>query len=337
VSIREAIAAVAGGRSLTARETAATVDAMVEGAATAAQIGGFLMALHVKGETVDEICGAVHALRRHATPVRTPSGVVVDTCGTGGDARGTFNVSTAAALIVAAAGVRVAKHGNRAMTGAVGGADVLEALGLHLDVSPAVLERQLAEVGIAFLFAPRLHPAMARVAAVRRELGVRTIFNLAGPLANPAGVRRQVIGVFATRWIRPMAEALVRLGAEHAFVVAGRDGLDEITLTAATDVAEVRESTVCERVIEPEDLALPRCSLDALRVADTGAAAAVVRGILGGTPGPCRDVAVANAAAALYVAGASASVREGIPVAAEAIDSGRAQAVLERLVRSAAG
>lgn len=336
MTVREAIAAVAGGRSLTEREMAAAVDAMVGGEATPAQIAGLLMALQMKGESVDELCGAAQALRRHATSVRTPPGVVVDTCGTGGDARGTFNVSTTAALIVAAAGVAVAKHGNRAMSGAVGGADVLEALGLRLDVTPAVLERQLTEVGIAFLFAPRLHPAMARVATPRRELGVRTIFNLVGPLANPAGVRRQVVGVFAERWIRPMVETLARLGAERALVVHGRDGLDEITLTTATDAAELRDGAVRELVIEPEDLGLPRCSLDALRVQDIPAAASAVRGVLGGAPGPCRDVALANAAAALYVAGASATLRDGITAAAEAVDSHRAQAVLERLVRSTA-
>ena len=337
MTIRAAIAAVAARRSLTEREMAAAVETMMAGRATPAQVAALLMALHMKGESVDELCGAARALRCHATRIRRPPGVVVDTCGTGGDARGTFNISTTAALIAAGAGAVVAKHGNRAMSGAVGGADVLEALGLSLDLPPELLERQLAEVGIAFLFAPRLHGAMARVAGPRREIGVRTIFNLVGPLANPAGVRRQVVGVFAEHWVRPMAEALARLDSEHALVVHGRDGLDEITLSQATDAVELRGGGLRDLVIEPEELGLARCPLAALCVDGIQAAAEAVRAVLAGEHGPRRDVSLVNAAATLYVAGRVASLRDGIAVAAEAVDSGRAAAVLERLVRSSAG
>ena len=333
MTVRDAIAVVVGRRSLSAEEMASVVEEMMGGGATPAQIGGFLLALRMKGESVEELCGAARALRRHATPVRRPPGSVVDTCGTGGDARGTFNISTTAALIAAGAGVTVAKHGNRAMSGTVGGADVLEVLGVSLDVGASGLERCLAEVGIAFLFAPGLHPAMARVAGPRRELGVRTIFNLIGPLANPAGVGHQVVGVFGREWVSPMAQALACLGAVRALVVHGRDGLDEITLTDVTDAAEVNGGRVREFVLAPEEFGLPRCTLDALRVSDAGEAAGVVRHVLSGERGPRRDISLANAAAALYVGGRCESFAEGTALAAESVDTGRARAVLDRLVR----
>jgi len=333
MTVRNAIAAVIRGRSLSVGEMAEVAEAMMDGRATPAQIGGVLLALHMKGESVDELCGAAHALRRHATPVGRPPGIVVDTCGTGGDGCGTFNISTTAALIAAGAGVTVAKHGNRAMSGTVGGADVLEALGVRIDLGASGLERCLVEVGIAFLFAPRLHPAMARVAGPRRELGVRTIFNLIGPLANPAGVHHQVVGVFGREWVRPLAMALVRLGAVRALVVHGRDGLDEITLTDATDAAEVNGGDVREFVLGPEEFGLSKCTLDALRVSDVEEAAGVVRRVLGGERGPRRDVSLANAAAALYAAGRCESLAEGAALAAESVDTGRASAVLDKLVR----
>jgi anthranilate phosphoribosyltransferase len=332
VTVREAIQAVVTGRSLTEREMCAAVEQMMDGDVTDAQIGGFLLALRMKGESVDELCGAARALRQHAVPVRTPPGVVVDTCGTGGDARGTFNVSTAAALIVAGAGVRVAKHGNRAVTGGTGAADVLEALGVTLAAPVEAIERCLADLGMVFLFAPRFHPAMARFAGARREIGVRTIFNLVGPLANPARVRHQVVGVFRREWVQPMARVLERLGVARALVVHGRDGLDEITLTDATDAAEVDAHGVREYVITPEELGLERCALEALRVEGSGEAAEAVRRVLAGEHGPRRDVAVANAAAALYVAGRCESLAAGTALAADAVDSGRAQTVLRRLV-----
>jgi anthranilate phosphoribosyltransferase len=312
------------------------VDALVRGDATAVQIGGFLMALRMKGESVDELCGAARTLRRYATRVRTPPGIVVDTCGTGGDDQRTFNVSTAAALVAAGAGLRVAKHGNRAISGVVGAADVLEALGVRLDAPVEVLERQLERPGIAFLFAPRLHPAMVRVAGARRELGVRTIFNLVGPLANPAGVRHQVVGVWGRRWIRPMADALCRLGSVRALVVHGRDGLDEITLADATDAAEVREGSVVEWSIRPEDMGLAPCEPAALRVTSVAEAAAAIRAVLAGEGGPRRDVALANAAAALYVAGRCDTLRTGVALAAEAIDTGGARRVLADLAQTSA-
>lgn len=335
MTARDAIAAVVGGRGLTEREMTSTIEAMMAGQATPAQIGGLLVALRMKGESVDELCGAARALRQHAIVVRRPSGVVVDTCGTGGDARDTFNISTTAALIVAGAGVPVAKHGNRAISGTVGGADVLEALGVRLDVTHATLERQLADVGITFLFAPALHPAMGQVARPRRELGVRTLFNLVGPLANPAGVRHQVVGVFRRQWIRPLVEALARLGAERALVVHGRDGVDEITLSDVTDAAELREGEIREFAVGPGDLGLPPCRLDDLRIASVSEAADAVRRVLGGERGPRRNVALANAAAALYIAGCCDTLSAGVAMAAEAVDGGRARAALERLVDSA--
>jgi anthranilate phosphoribosyltransferase len=332
VTIQHAIAATVAGRSLTELEMVGIVEQMMDGRVTGAQIGGLLVALRMKGESVDELCGAARALRRHAVGVRAPDGIVMDTCGTGGDARGTFNISTTAALIVAGVGVRVAKHGNRAMSGTTGAADVFEALGVTLDASPEALAGCLADVGIAFLFAPRLHPAMARVAGPRRELGVRTIFNLVGPLANPAGVRHQVVGVYGREWVVPLAHALRRLGAARALVVHGRDGLDELTLTTETDVAELDEGQVREYTLMPEDFGFTRCPLGALQVAGVAEAAAAVRGVLAGERGPRREVAVANAAAALYVAGRCESPLDGVGLAAEALDSGRAEAVLGRLV-----
>ena len=337
MTVRDAIAAVARRRSLTEAEMTSVVEGMMGGEASPAQIGALLLGLRMKGESADELCGAARALRRHAITIRPPPGIVVDTCGTGGDGRGTFNISTTAALIAAGAGVAVAKHGNRAMSGTVGGADVLEALGVNLDLEPAGLEDCLAEVGIAFLFASRLHPAMARVAGLRREIGVRTIFNLVGPLANPAGVCHQVVGVFGSEWVRPMAAALARLGTVRALVVHGRDGLDEITLADATDAAEVRQGDVRELTITPEQFHLPRCTADELRVADVTEAAGAVRGVLAGERGPRRDVSLANAAAALYAAGRVESFAQATVLAAEAVDTGRARAVLDRLAQWSRG
>jgi len=332
MTIREAITTVVQRRDLTEAEMEAVVEELIGGRATDAQIGALLAGLTVKGESVEELCGAARALRAHASVVAPPAGMVVDTCGTGGDARGTFNISTAAALIVAASGTRVAKHGNRAISGTVGGADVLEALGVNLSMSPDDLGRCIAEVGIAFLFAPSLHPAMAKVAGPRRELGIRTIFNLVGPLANPAAVRYQLVGVSRRDLVVPMATALARLGSERALVVRGRDGLDEITLTDVTDMAEARDGRVSESTLSPEDVGMARSSIDALRIRDTEDAAAAVREVLGGREGPRRDVALVNAAAALYVAGRCDSVGAGVKLAADAVDSGRSQAVLGRLV-----
>jgi anthranilate phosphoribosyltransferase len=304
----------------------------MDGKATAAQIGGLLVALRMKGETVEEITGAVRALRACATPVAPASGDVVDTCGTGGDQSGTFNISTAAAFIAAGAGVRIAKHGNRAMSGAVGGADVLEALGVRIELSPEQVAACIDKVGFGFLFAPSFHPAMRHASGPRRELGVRTIFNLLGPLSNPAGARRQLVGVFAPAWTDLLARALGRLGCEHALVVHGDDGLDEITLTAATQISEWNAGEVRTYRLTPEQVGLPRCAAEDLRCGTRDEAAAIIRGILSDASGPRRDIAVLNAAAAVYVAGKAPSIVAGIRIAEDSIRSGRAEQKLSQLI-----
>jgi anthranilate phosphoribosyltransferase len=307
------------------------VAVIMAGAASEAQIAGLLVALHVKGESVDEVTGAARAMRRFAAPWPGRDDVV-DTCGTGGDASGTFNISTAAALIAAGAGLRVAKHGNRAMSGKVGGADVLEALGVRLELSPARAAACLDAVGMVFLFAPMFHPAMRHVAPVRRALGIRTIFNLLGPLANPAGARAQVVGVFSDAWLEIMARALANLGAQRALVVHGADGLDEITLSGETHVAELRDGAVRTYALDPRRFGLELCRPAELRGGDVAANAALVRRIVGGQGSAAQaDVACLNAAAALYVGGRAADLGEGLRQARAALDSGGARRVLERL------
>lgn len=324
-------------QSLTADEIEAVFAAMMAGELTPAQIGGFLMALRTKGETIDEIAGAARAMRRFATTVVTRHDVV-DTCGTGGDGRETFNISTAAAFIAAGAGVVVAKHGNRAMSGKVGGADVLEALGVRLEMDAASAARCLDEAGIVFLFAQAFHPAMRHAGPVRRELGVRTVFNLLGPLCNPAGARRQVLGVFADRWVEPVAGALARLGSERALVVHGADGLDEISLSAATRIAELRDGRVRVYEIEPEDFGLQRCDLGALRGGTVADNAAILRAVLCGEGRPEQThVALLNAAAAIYVADRAPSLGAGLELARQSVAGGAAARALARLVEVSSG
>ncbi len=308
--LREAIARVVDGHDLSEIEMSACVEEILSGAASAALVAGLLVALRMKGEAVAELAGAARVLRAHAVSIPDVPADAIDTCGTGGDGAGTLNVSTAAGLVAAAAGVPVAKHGNRAVSGAVGGADVLEALGVALTLSPAALSACLGTVGFAFLYAPALQPALRHVAAPRRELGIRTLFNLLGPLANPARVRRQVIGVFDRRWLEPVAHVLVRLGTERAWVVHGAGGL---TVTAA-------------------EAGLASAPLATLRIASVADAADRLRAVLAGERGPGRDVVCLNAAAALVVAGRAADVREGTALAAAAIDQGRVSALLERLI-----
>ena len=332
MDVRAALARVAARGSLTESEMEAVMGQLMDGTATPAQIGGLLIALHMKGETVDEITGAVRALRAHATSVRVRAPVVVDTCGTGGDLRGTFNISTAAAFIAAGAGLTVAKHGNRAMSGTVGGADVLEALGVRIDLPPERMAECIDAVGVGFLFAQVFHPAMRHAAGPRRELGVRTIFNLLGPLSNPAGARHQVMGVFAAEWTEPLAEALGRLGCFHALVVHGDDGLDEISLAAPTRCAEWNAGTLRAFRITPEEFGLTRCRDEDLAGGDRRTAADILRGILAGASGPRADIAILNAAAAIYVGGRAASIAAGIDLARESVRSGRAAQKLARLI-----
>jgi anthranilate phosphoribosyltransferase len=328
---KELVARVADGRSLARAEAEEAFEIIMSGGATASQMGAFLMALRVRGETVDEIAGAAKVMRAKALHVKAPEGAI-DTCGTGGDARGTFNISTGAALVVAGAGVPVAKHGNRALSSKCGSADVLAALGVNIDADMALIEESLAVNNIGFLMAPRHHAAMRHVGPTRVELGTRTIFNLLGPLSNPAGTRCQLIGVFQRQWIEPMARVLGQLGSERAWVVHGSDGLDEITTTGATYVAELRDGEVTTFEVAPEDAKLSRADPEALKGGDAGSNAGAVTAMLAGEPGPYRDIVLLNAAAALVVAGRAEGLQAGARMAAEVIDSGKARKALDGLV-----
>jgi anthranilate phosphoribosyltransferase len=329
--LKAILAQLAAGRTLSAAEAEVAFSIIMSGHATPAQIGGLLMALRLRGETVDEITGAVRAMRAKALHVRAPEGSI-DIVGTGGDGAGTFNISTGAALVVAACGVPVAKHGNRALSSKCGAADVLAALGVNLDAELPLVERAIREAGIGFLMAPRHHAAMRHVAGPRVELGLRTIFNLLGPLSNPANVKRQFTGAFARDWIEPMARVLGNLGSERAWVVHGSDGLDELTTTGAAYVAELDAGVVCTFEVLPSDAGLPLARPEDLKGGDVETNAVAMRAMLRGEHGPFRDAVVYNAAAALLVAGRAADLREGAERAADAIDAGRAKATLRRLV-----
>jgi anthranilate phosphoribosyltransferase len=307
------------------------MSAIMRGEAAPAQIAGLLIGLVMKGERPSELVGFARTMRAEAVRLTQPVGEVFDTCGTGGDRSGSFNISTAAALVLAACGVRVAKHGNRSVSSRCGSADVLEALGVNTAASPAVVERCLAETGIAFFFAPTFHPAMRHAAQARKDLGVRTAFNLLGPLTNPAAPSRQIVGVPRPELTELLARALLLLGAERAWVVHGADGLDELSTTGYTKVSECREGTVRTFYVHPAEYGLSKASLDSLRGGDAQVNAAIVRDVLDGHGGPARDVVLLNAGAALFVSGATGSVREGLARAAAAIDSGRAKQVLQRL------
>jgi anthranilate phosphoribosyltransferase len=332
MDIRTAIAELTAGRDLSETDMEGVVLAIMAGAATPAQIGGCLIALRMKGERVAEIVGAARAMRRQATRVTT-AGDVLDTCGTGGDMRGTFNISTAAALIASAAGLTVAKHGNRAMSGSVGGADVLEALGVRLEGDAARAGACIDAIGIGFLFAQAFHPAMRHVAPVRRELGVRTLFNLLGPLTNPAGATRQLLGVFGREWVEPLAHALGRLGSRRALVVHGEDGLDELSLTGPSWVAELRDGVVHTYRFTPAEAGLALCAAEDLAGGDAAHNAAIIRAIIENRAAPAqRDIALLNAGAALYVGGAAERIGAGVELARAAIDTGEAVRKLEALI-----
>jgi anthranilate phosphoribosyltransferase len=322
---------VASGERLTAPEARGAFEIMMSGDATPAQVGAFLMGLRVRGETVDELTGGAQVLRERMLKVQAPEGAI-DTCGTGGDASGTFNVSTAAALVVAACGVPVAKHGNRALSSRAGSADILTALGVNIDADIALVERSIRGAGIGFMMAPRHHGAMRHVAGARVELGTRTIFNLLGPLANPAGARRQLMGVFARDWVEPIAQVLAQLGAERAWVVHGADGLDELSTTGPSHVAELRDGTVRTFEVTPEQAGLARARLDDLKGGDASTNADALRALLDGLRGPYRDIVLLNSAGALVVAGQVDDLAAGVARAAEVIDSGAAKDALRGLV-----
>ncbi|MFG1202970.1 anthranilate phosphoribosyltransferase [Xanthobacter aminoxidans] len=322
---------VATGASLSRDEAAFVFDRMMSGEATPSQMGALLMGLRVRGETVEEIAGAVSVMRAKMLTVEAPD-EAVDVVGTGGDASGSYNISTCASFIVAGAGVPVAKHGNRALSSKSGAADVLAALGVRLDLDPAGISRCIGEAGIGFMFAPSHHPAMKHVGPTRVEMGTRTIFNLLGPLSNPAGVKRQMVGVFAKSWIVPLAEVLKALGSEKAFVVHGSDGLDEITISGGTDIAVLEDGRIHTFTLNPEDVGLARAPAEALKGGDAAHNAEALRAVLDGSPGAYRDVAVLNAAAALVVAGRAKDLTEGVGLAQTSLDTGSARARLERLV-----
>jgi anthranilate phosphoribosyltransferase len=334
--IAQAIRRAVDGQDLGRDEMHEVFGQVMDGAASDVLKSALLVALRMKGETAEEITGAAMAMRERVTPLDLGDDDMredlVDTCGTGGDGRGTFNISTVAALVAAGAGANVAKHGNRAVSSSCGSADVLAALGVQIDLDAARMSVVLRRAGIAFLFAPKLHPAMAAVASVRKELGVRTIFNVLGPLTNPAFARRQVLGVYSSRLVEVVAQVLNALGARHALVVHSLDGLDEISMSAATRVCEVRDGELRSYEVTPEELGLQRHPIEAVAGGDARQNAAIAREILKGEAGPRHDIVVANAGAALYVGGLALTIRDGVALAKEAIASGRAYEKLQQLV-----
>jgi len=329
--IREAITALIDGRSLKMDEAAQVMEEIMGGEVTPAQFGAFVTALRLKGETVEEIAGLARIMRAKAIPVKV-DGPVVDTCGTGGDGSATFNISTTAAFVVAGAGIKVAKHGNRAMSSQCGSADVLEALGVKLELTAEQVQRCLEEVGIGFMFAPSFHPAMKYAGPPRREIGIRTVFNILGPLTNPAGPIPQVLGVADGSLLKKMALVLQSLGCRHALVVHGEDGLDEITLTGKTKVCELKGNRTANYSIDPEAYGLSRASLDSLKGGTIDDNANLLRSILSGTSGPPRDAVLLNAAAGLMAGDVASSLQEGLALAREAVDNGKAMAKLEQFI-----
>jgi len=325
------LAHVAEGHSLTADEAQQAFDIMMSGNATPAQMGGFLMALRVRGETVEEITGAARTMRKKVHFIEAPADAI-DVVGTGGDASGTFNVSTTSAIVVAGCGVPVAKHGNRAFSSKSGAADVLTALGVNIEADYDLVQRSIWEAGLGFLMAPRHHSAMRHVAGTRVELGTRTIFNILGPLSNPSLVKRMLVGVFDRKWVRPVAEVLGNLGLESCWVVHGADGLDELTLTGESFVAELKDGRVETFGVSPQDAGLDTCTLADLKGGDPDFNARATIALLSGEPGPFRDFVLLNSAAALVVAGKAGDLKAGAALAAEAIDGGKARRVLDRLV-----
>lgn len=328
LNFKEVINYLAEGKTLSREMSRDTFEYMMNGDATGAQIGAFLMGLRIRGETVDEMTGAVEAMRSKALSVKAPEGAV-DTCGTGGDRSGTYNISTAAAIVLAACGVPVAKHGNRAASSKSGSADVLETIGINIDADMEIVKRCLNELGISFLMATRHHSAARHVGPSRAALGTQTIFNLIGPLSNPAQTKYQVIGVFHQKWNRPMAEVLGTLGSERVWVVTGADGLDEISISGETNVAEYKDGKVTEFTVAPEDAGLKRASIKEIKGGDAEYNAAAIMRLLDGEKSAYCDIVLLNTAAALIVGGKASDLKQGVDIAAEAIDSGKAKAKLE--------
>jgi len=331
MDMQSAIRAVTERRNLAGADMREVMHRIMTGETTPAQIGGFLVGLRMKGETVEEIAAAAEVMRELATRISVSGLHLVDTCGTGGDGVHTFNISTAAAFVVAAAGGQVAKHGNRSVSSKSGSADVLEAAGVSLDLTPEQVARCVNEIGVGFLFAPKFHAAMKHAIGPRREMGVRTIFNLLGPLTNPAGAPNQVIGVFAAQWVEPLAEVLQKLGSQHVLVVHAEDGMDEISIGAPTRVAELKDGRVRVFTIQPEQFGIARGDVKKLGVVSPTESLAIIRGIFDSRTGPARDIVALNAGAAIYVAGLAPSLEAGVKKAADVIASGAARVKLDTL------
>ncbi len=332
MDIQTAIKTVIAGQDLGSDEMTAVMRQIMTGECTASQIGGFLVGLRMKGESVDEISAAAKVMRDLATRVEVDAAHLVDTCGTGGDSTGSFNISTASALVAAAAGARVAKHGNRSMTSSSGSADVLEAAGVRLDITPQQVGDCVEQVGVGFMFAPAHHGAMKHAIGARKELAVRTVFNVLGPLTNPAGAPNQVIGVFDGELVEVMANVLKQLGSQHVMVVHAEDGMDEISIGAPTRVAELKDGEVTTYTLEPADFGMQSAPLESLRVGSAAESLEMIRGVLAGKPGAARDIVCLNAGAAIYVAGLAGTLAAGVEAAQAAIDSGKAAEVLQNLV-----
>jgi anthranilate phosphoribosyltransferase len=333
MDMQAAIRAITERRDLSHIEMAEVMRLIMTGQATPAQIGGFLIGMRMKGETVAELSAAAQVMRELAARVDVGGPHLVDIVGTGGDGSSTFNISTASTFVVAAAGGRVAKHGNRAVSSKSGSADLLEAAGVRLDLQPGQVRKCIDEVGVGFMFAPMHHSAMKHAIGPRKEMGVRTLFNLLGPLTNPAGAPHQVLGVFSKDWVEPLAEVLKQLGSRHALVVHSQDGMDEISIAAPTDVAELKDGAIRCYEISPEAFGFTRGDLAAIKVADAQESLAIIRDVLAGKPGPARDIVVLNAGAAIYAADLVDTLAAGIAKAAEVIDSGAAREKLDALVR----
>lgn len=332
MNLSTAIKSVIEHHDLSSEDMTAVMQQIMTGEATPAQIGGFLVGLQMKGETITEIAAAAKVMRSLATPVEISGAHVVDTCGTGGDGASTFNVSTASAFVVAAAGAKVAKHGNRSISSSSGSADVLEAAGINLDITPAEVKHCIDSIGVGFMFAQKHHGAMKFAIGPRREMGVRTIFNLLGPLTNPAQAKRQVLGVYDRKWVEPMAYVLKALGSEHVLVVHAEDGLDEISIGSDSFVAELKNGAITCYTVSPEDFGLQRHDISALAVSDAQQSLTIIKEIFAGKSGPARDIVVLNAGAAIYAADLATSLSEGIQLAQTQIDNGAAQQKLDALI-----
>lgn len=330
--IQQALNDLLAHKDLSSSDMHTVMGSIMSGEATPAQIAGFMVALRMKGETVDEIAAAAQVMRDLSTKVSIDVDTLVDTCGTGGDGSSTFNVSTASALVAASAGVKIAKHGNRSVSSKCGSADVLEALGVRLDLSPEQVSACVQQVGIGFMFAPMHHSSMKHAITPRKELGVRTLFNLLGPLTNPAGAKRQVLGVFSDQWLEPIAKVLKTLSAQHVLVVHAEDGLDELSIAGPTNVCELRDGNITQYQVTPEDMGLERASLDLIKVNDVQESVAMIRALLAGEAGAAADIVALNAGAAIYVAGLSADLSTGVALAKQKLISGAAAQTLQQLV-----